>query len=105
VSEDEDLLEAAELLMGGGDDDAEAPVANEIQLQAMEWFTSKVADPACPSCRQEAWLISSALHTYPAYDPVSGGVFFDEGLSLVMFICGNCAFTRAYNASVMEICG
>ena len=103
MSEDEDLLKDAELILGGGEED-DGPLANSIQAQAMQWFNAKVKDPACPSCREEAWLISSSLHTYPACDPISGGVFFEEGLTLVMFICGNCAFTRAYNASIMEIC-
>jgi hypothetical protein len=76
---------------------------NEIQEQAMKWFGEKVEDPACPSCKQEEWLISATLHTYPAYDLETGGIVFDDGLTLVMFICGECAFTRSYNASVMGI--
>lgn len=101
MTEPEDALSQLAEALGGAEE--EEGVMNEIQQHAMAWYTEKVPDPKCPSCTEEAWLISSTLHTYPAFDPQSGGVFFEDGLTLVMFICGNCAFTRSYNASVMGI--
>lgn len=85
------------------DSDEGPALPNDVQTLTMEWFKEKVEEPACQSCGREAWLISPNVHTYPAVDTDTGGILFDEGLTLVMLICSECGYTRSYSANMIGI--